>query len=147
MGVAVNWRNDRTASASPKAQAYAKRMRRDPTPHERIVWRALRQRLPIEGTHFRRQMPIGVYIVDFCCLSHRLIIEVDGSQHGTDDVRRHDDKRTRFLASQGFRMLRFWNEEIDRNIDGVLDTIHAALSGTTPTPAPSPQGGGEERVG
>ncbi len=104
------------------------------TDHERRLWLALKQRLPMAGTHFRRQFAIGPYIVDFCCLAHRLIVEVDGEQHGTDDARRYDERRTSYLTSQGFRVLRFWNHEVTREMESVLDTILASIHGGHPHP-------------
>ena len=103
------------------------------TEPERKLWKAMRWRMPVEGTHFRRQVPIGPYIVDFCCLSAKLIVEVDGNQHGTDETQRYDHARTLTLEAQGFRDLRFANEDVNRDIDGVLDTITAAM------PSPSNQ--------
>lgn len=104
------------------------------TDHERRLWRAMKERLPLAGSHFRRQMPIGPYIVDFCCLSERLIVEVDGEQHGTEAARRYDDLRTNYLKSQNFRVLRFWNHEVAREMDSVLDTIFASINGGHPHP-------------
>ena len=69
---------------------------------------------------FRRQVPTGRYIADFCCLSAKLIVELDGSQHA-ENVR--DEERTRYLASKGFRIIRFWNHEVNENLEGVVETI------------------------
>ena len=113
------------------------------TEPERRLWWHLRNRLPLSDTHFRRQVPIGSYIADFCCLGARLVIEVDGGQHTTDQAGAYDNRRTAYLTSQGFRVLRFTNSEVMLNMTTVLDTIHAALVRATPTPSPSPQGGGE----
>jgi very-short-patch-repair endonuclease len=82
-------------------------------------------------------------VVDFCCLKQRLVIEVDGNQHGFDENVERDEVRTRKLEAQGYRVLRFTNREGMTSIDVVLDTIFAALGPTPPTPNPSPQGGGE----
>jgi very-short-patch-repair endonuclease len=113
------------------------------TEPEKRLWWHLRHRLPLDGTHFRRQVPIGRYLADFCCLRSRLVVEVDGGQHGTDAALDYDERRTAYQKAQGYRVLRFANHEVMRSTDVVLDTIHAALSGATPTPGPSPQGGGE----
>jgi very-short-patch-repair endonuclease len=78
-------------------------------------------------------VPIGPYIADFACLAARLIVEVDGSQHGIDRNKLKDDERTRWLESEGYRVIRFWNNEIAENIDGVLDTIYAAVYGSRDT--------------
>ena len=108
---------------------------------ERKLWSVLRNG-QLAGAKFRRQQPIGPYIADFVCQEHRLILEADGGQH-LDNPR--DDRRTSFLASKGYRVLRFWNNDILANIDGVAAVIAAALS--TPHPAqaapesPSPSRG------
>ncbi len=87
------------------------------TDAERKVWQVLRGKLT--GVSFRRQHQIGRYIVDFVCLEKRLVIECDGSQH-TEEA---DKERTRFLENEGFRVLRFWNNEILTNIEGVYEVI------------------------
>ena len=96
------------------------------TDAERILWRHL-WRIPIEGTHFRRQAPVGRYIADF--LSHRLklAIELDGAQHGFEAHRVRDRERDRWFESQGYVVLRFWNHEVKKELDSVLDTIYAAV--------------------
>jgi very-short-patch-repair endonuclease len=118
----------------------ARQMRRVPTEAERKLWWHLRHRLSADGSHFRRQVRIGRYIVDFSCHAARLIIEVDGGQHASKSAA--DDERTRILEANGYRILRFWNNDVLSNIDGVLEEIQRAVT-TTPTPDPSPQGGGE----
>ncbi len=119
-------------------------MRRELTEPERKLWKALRLRLPIDGTHFRRQVPLGSYIADFCSHRAKLVIEVDGNQHGDDQSIARDAIRTAQIEAQGYRVLRFSNHDVVLAIDSVLDTIFAALN-VTPTPDPSPQGGGEAR--
>ena len=116
-------------------------MRAAPTEAEKKLWWHLRHRFTTEGTHFRRQVRLGPYIADF--VSHRagLVIEVDGGQHGDNAIA--DTQRTRFLESEGYRVLRFWNNDVLGNIDGVLEVIQNAIT-ATPTPNPSPQGGGEQ---
>jgi very-short-patch-repair endonuclease len=116
-------------------------MRAVPTEAEKKLWWHLRHHLAAEGTHFRRQVRLGPYIADF--VSHRagLVVEVDGGQHGENVIA--DAQRTRFLEGEGYRVLRFWNNDVLRNIDGVLMIIQHAIT-TTPTPNPSPQGGGEQ---
>jgi very-short-patch-repair endonuclease len=101
----------------------------------------LRHRLGIGETHFRRQVRIDRYIVDFACHAKRLIVEVDGSQHAMRLAA--DTERTKVLEANGYSVLRYWNNEILNNIDGVLEDIQRAITGT-PTPNPSPQGGGEQ---
>jgi very-short-patch-repair endonuclease len=82
-------------------RAAAKRLRADTTPHERILWRALKE-LPVEGTHFRRQAPIGPYVVDFFCPAKHLIIELDGGHHNDDETARRDQERQRWLEQEGY---------------------------------------------
>lgn len=117
------------------------------TPHEVKLWNWLRETIVPAGFHMRRQVAIGDYIVDFACLAARLVIEVDGEQHGTDAGRSADGLRDERLAELGYRVLRFTNREIDREKRVVLDTIYAALSaraGPHPSPSapPSPSGEG-----
>jgi very-short-patch-repair endonuclease len=144
------WNQPPNYAASSRAKANAKALRREMTGPEKRLWWHLRHRLSLEGSHFRRQVAIGPYVVDFCCLPARLVIEVDGNQHGFDGALAYDAKRTAYLEGQGFRVLRFGNHEVMRGIDVVLETIHAALAMATPTPLalrasrPSPQGGGEK---
>ncbi|SEC68718.1 Very-short-patch-repair endonuclease [Rhizobiales bacterium GAS188] len=109
------------------ANAIARSLRKRMTPQEVKLWVKLRE-LKEQGFHFRRQVPRGSYIVDFACLRQRVVIEVDGSQHGTEDHSRRDVVRDRHLASDGLVTLRFWNVEIDRNLDGVVETILAACT-------------------
>ncbi len=159
----------------------ARNMRRVPTHAEKKLWMQLRQ-LPLKGSHFRRQVRLGRYIVDFASHIARLVIEVDGGQHAENQS---DGARTKFIEDQGYRVLRFWNNDVLGNIDGVLEVIRTAISraphlqaesdsvahdalspsplagegrggglgglgatvphSTTPTPDPSPQGGGEKK--
>jgi very-short-patch-repair endonuclease len=110
-------------------RATARRLRKNATDSEVRLWRYLK-RLKTRGTHFRRQMPIGKFVVDFACPAARLIIEVDGSQHGEGEARLRDQLRTEWLESEGYRVLRFWNNEITQNIHGVMDAVYVALYGT-----------------
>lgn len=107
--------------ARPRQVARAKAMRTAMTEPEKRLWWALRHRLP--DLKFRRQFVIGPYIVDFCCLPARLVIEVDGNQHGTDEAQAYDLARTTLIESHGFRVLRFSNHDVMRQLDSVLDTI------------------------
>ena len=140
---------ERPKVSTPAAKRNAPTLRRNQTEPEKRVWALLRRRLPQEGTHFRRQVAFGPYVVDFACLSARLIIEMDGDQHGTEQALRYDAARTAWLKAQGYRVLRFSNRQIMTEAEMVLDTVFAALSGqlepcpSTPTPGLSPQGGGE----
>ena len=128
-------------------------LRRNATDAEKSLWRALKN-VPVYGSHFRRQVPIGPYVADFACLKARLVIELDGGHHSQDDIRAKDEIRSRWLEREGYRVIRFWNAELTENIAGVLDTIYAALYGSLnaeavslPTPPrpigrPSPSRGG-----
>jgi very-short-patch-repair endonuclease len=133
-------RRDRTIA--PPNEAFSRAMRQAPTEAEQKLWWHLRHRLPVPGTHFRRQVRLGRYIVDFASHKAKLVIEIDGSQHAEQAAA--DGERTRFLEAQGYRVVRFWNNEVLTNIDGVLEAIQCALA-ATPTPDPSPQGGGERQ--
>jgi very-short-patch-repair endonuclease len=93
------------------------------TVHERRFWSRLSGRQL--GARFRRQAPIGPYVVDFACFNPRLVIEIDGGQHA--DQEECDGVRDRWLASQGFLVLRFWNNEVDRELDGVMERVREAL--------------------
>jgi very-short-patch-repair endonuclease len=97
-------------------------MRRHPTPSEAILWEHLRRR-SIDGTRWRRQHPIGIYIADFACPTHKLIVEVDGADHSEE----RDAQRDAFLARSGFRVLRVKAWMVERHISVVLDVIRAAL--------------------
>jgi very-short-patch-repair endonuclease len=111
--------------------ASARRLRRDSTDAEKALWRLLRGR-QLSGYKFRRQQPLGRYIVDFVYFSHRLIIEIDGGQHA--DPTPYEEARTRFLESDGFRVLRFWNNEVRENSEGVCERIMEVLGEITPHP-------------
>jgi very-short-patch-repair endonuclease len=133
-------RRDRSV-ASPN-EAFARNMRKVPTEAEKKLWWHLRHRLKTSDTHFRRQVRLGRYIVDFASHGAKLVIEIDGGQHAEQVAA--DAERTRFIEAGGYRVMRFWNNDVLTNIDGVLEAIQHALA-TTPTPDPSPQGGGEQR--
>ncbi len=112
----------------------AKRLRRDLTDAERALWHVLRAHR-FEGIGFRRQMPIGPYIVDFVAHRMRLVVEVDGGQHHTAERVEADRKRDEWLNGRGYRVLRFSNLDVLENIDGVADAIAAALPPSQPSPA------------
>src|SRR5262249_15623756 len=111
------------------ARRNARPLRRDLTDAERNLWRRLRGAQL--GTKFRRQHPYLNYVLDFVCLDAKLVIEIDGSQH-VDSLR--DAERDRVLAAAGFRVLRFWNNEVIEEIDAVMEAIHSAAN-PIPTPA------------
>ena len=110
----------------------AKKLRRDSTEAERALWRYLRAHR-LNGLKFKRQHPLGGYIVDFVCHEARLIIELDGGQH--QERASADADRTRYLESCGYQVVRFWNDEVLKNMEGVLESI---LRSASPSPQPSP---------
>lgn len=103
---------------------YAKAMRSAPTDAEARLWRHLRAKR-FDGFKFKRQQPLGPYIVDFVCFGRRLVIEVDGSQHASQLER--DAARSQWLTGQGFRVCRFWNDEVLRDTQRVLEQIQQML--------------------
>ncbi|MBB3880006.1 very-short-patch-repair endonuclease [Sphingomonas pseudosanguinis] len=105
--------------------------RLNPTDAERRLWRALSRR-QIAGVRFNRQVPVGPYIADFAARSEKLIVEVDGGQH--DERAAYDEARTRYLQAQGWRVIRFWNNDVLGNLEGVVATIERTLADR-----PSPQ--------
>ena len=109
----------------------ARNLRKAMTPQEVKLWVHLRS-WRSRGFHFRRQAPRDGYILDFVCLRSRLIVEVDGSQHNFDDHAARDNKRDRHFIRSGFHVLRFWNNEVDKNLRGVLEAIDAALNNPPP---------------
>ena len=103
---------------------FAKVLRRKGTDAERLLWSRLRNR-QLAGYRFRRQRPIGNYVCDFVCLSDRVVVELDGSQHV--DQADYDARRDSFLRANGYRVLRFWNGDVMDRLDAVLETIFQAL--------------------
>ena len=108
----------------PGSLLRAKRLRRDLTEAERRLWSRLRRR-QLEGHYFRRQVPLGPYVADFACLDGKLVVEVDGGQHAVEADR--DAVRDKWLESRGYRILRFWNNDVLRNTEAVLAEILGAL--------------------
>jgi very-short-patch-repair endonuclease len=120
-----------------RSTPFARRLRRNLTDAERKLWWRLRDRR-LDGWKFRRQAPIEGFIVDFLCIDARLIIELDGGQHA---VRvEADARRTAILEVAGFHVLRFWNNDVLTNLDGVLEEVVATLSPSAPHPNPLPNG-------
>jgi|SRR5579875_1227690 very-short-patch-repair endonuclease len=124
------------------ARARAREMRSHPTSAEGLIWSRLRRR-NVAGAKFRRQYPLLGFIADFCCVEHKLVIELDGDSHG--DREAYDAWRTEKLAARGFRVLRFSNEEVRQNLDGVLEVIWGAVKAPPPSPSPMSNNGGGER--
>ena len=119
----------------------ARRLRRNQTEAERRLWEQLRAN-QLCGFKFRRQYPIGVFIVDFCCFQRRLVVELDGGQHAT--LTEADQRRSTILLSRGYRVLRFWDNEVFKDINAVIERIAEALdvNDKRPSPLPSPKGRG-----
>ena len=115
----------------------ARSLRRDMTEAERRLWWHLRE-LKVKGTHFRRQATIGPYYADFACHERRLVIELDGGGHMQPDRSAKEIFRTRFLKSQGYRVLRFWNTDVLRNTEGVMTMIYETLQQAAVAVAPHP---------
>jgi len=127
------------------ADERARELRQNATDAERILWAELRS-FKRAGMHFRRQAAFGRYIVDFVCHTHKLIVELDGSQHGEDGAVVYDEHRTAYLNCRGYRVMRFWNWEVMKERARVVDVI-ARIAQVPPPEAlrasTSPQGGGE----
>jgi very-short-patch-repair endonuclease len=121
---------------SPNHVEFSRTLRTSATDAERKLWRYLRDS-QLNGARFRRQHPEGIYVLDFACVQQHLAVELDGGQHA-DDVAR-DERRTAFLETQGWRVQRFWNNDVMGNIEGVLTVIAEALvAGNRPPSQPSP---------
>ena len=112
----------------------ARQLRANMTDAERKLWPLLRRK-QLQGFRFRRQVSIGPYVADFACHSARLVVELDGGQHAERIER--DKRRTAWLGSVGYRVLRFWNGEVFTNTEGVLETIRLTLLDPPPQPSPS----------
>jgi very-short-patch-repair endonuclease len=108
-------------------------LRNTATDAERVLWQRLKGR-QLERCKFRRQHPFGDFIVDFACLERRIVVELDGSQHF--DATAYDEARSKFLRASGFVVLRFWNNEVFGEIEGVLEVIRRELVARVRTPSP-----------
>jgi len=104
----------------------AKILRKNMTEQERKLWNILRNN-QFHGLKFRRQVPIGNYVVDFVCEIHNVIIELDGSQHNEQEMIEKDKQRTEFLENKRYKVLRFWNNEVDDNLEGVCEVIYKTI--------------------
>jgi very-short-patch-repair endonuclease len=111
----------------PRPVSLIRELRRNQTDAEIILWARIRNSR-FEGLKFRRQHPVGNYIVDFANLDAKLIIEVDGGQHNESGMIEEDKQRTKWLESKGFKVLRFWNSDVFENLDGVLEKIRESLT-------------------
>lgn len=122
----------------------ARALRRSSTDAEALLWSKLRAR-QLGGLKFRRQHPLEGYVLDFACIEARLAVEIDGGQHAQCDAVQRDDLRTQVIGSCGLRVLRFWNNEVLSNLEGVLQVIAEAAQ-PHPNPLP-PAGEGAESTG
>jgi very-short-patch-repair endonuclease len=123
------------------AHPRARSLRQNMTEAERRLWQILRSH-QMKGYKFRRQVPIGRYVADFVCHEARLIVEIDGGQHDRSSCR--EAARTEFLQNEGYRILRFWNNDVVANLDGVHQTIAGELRRITPTQTLPHHGGGPD---
>jgi len=132
--------SQRMTGIASHTRANARRLRREMTPQERMVWFRLREVNSMLGTHFRRQAPVGRFIADFAEFGRKLIVEIDGAGHGGADDAARDD----WFRAQGFAVLRIWNRDVDANPEGAMQLILDALGldGSVPAP-PSPPHKGE----
>ncbi|MFN0117611.1 MAG: endonuclease domain-containing protein [Elusimicrobiota bacterium] len=119
---------------------FARQLRKDQTKAESVLWYQLRSRR-FFGYKFKRQVPLGPYIVDFYCYELKLVIEVDGGHH--DESRFYDEIRSRYLNTQGLTVIRFWNNEVLSQIEAVLEKMRMGVPG--PHPNPLPQAGEGKR--
>ena len=129
------------ALVSPRKRSQAKSLRRGMTRAETLLWRYIKAH-HLDGVQFRRQTPIGPYIADFCSHRMRLIVEVDGESHDYDERQAHDARRDNWFVSQGYRVLRFTNDDVLQNLEGVVAVIAGALPPSLSLPH---KGGGNDQ--
>lgn len=110
----------------PSTIKRARHLRREAPFPERLVWSRLRGS-QIAGVKFRRQHPVGPYFADFACEALKLIVELDGDTHGTPEQQVYDQRRSAFLEAQGWTVIRFWNSEVLKSLEGTLDRIEEAI--------------------
>jgi very-short-patch-repair endonuclease len=138
------------AAVSERQRNRAKRLRQTMTRAETLLWRHLKADR-IDGLGFRRQVPFRNYIADFACLSVKLIVELDGESHDFDERQKADQYRDTFFVSEGFHVLRFTNEQVMSNLEGVVEVIRQVASSRTSGLPPSPtlphKGGGSTNAG
>ncbi len=116
----------RPKRSNPKTKHKAIQLRKALTPAERKLWSRLRNN-QLNGVSFRRQHAVGKYIPDFCSPKEKLIVELDGGQHAEDEAVRYDNERTKYFESLGYRVIRFWNNQIMKDMNGVILAITYAL--------------------
>jgi very-short-patch-repair endonuclease len=133
------------AVVSPRQRSRAKQLRQTMTRAETLLWRYLKADR-IDGLGFRRQVPIRNYIADFICMSAKIVVELDGETHDFEERQKADQIRDAFFVSEGFKVLRFTNEQLMSNLEGVVETIRQAaidrLRGLPLSPALPHKGGG-----
>jgi very-short-patch-repair endonuclease len=132
------------AVVSERQRSRAKQLRQTMTRAETLLWRHLKANR-MDGVGFRRQTPIGSYVVDFVCFSSKLIIELDGESHDFEERQKSDQRRDAFFATEGFQVLRFTNERVMSNLEGVVEAIRQATSfgaSGLPPSLPLPHKGG-----
>jgi very-short-patch-repair endonuclease len=137
------------AVVSPRQRSRAKQLRQTMTRAETLLWRYLKANR-IDGLSFRRQVPIRNYIVDFICMSAKTIVELDGESHDFEERQKADQSRDAFFVSEGFQVLRFTNEQVMSNLEGVVETIRQAaidrLRDLPLSPALPHKGGGSREA-
>jgi very-short-patch-repair endonuclease len=133
------------AVVSPRQRNRAKQLRQAMTPAETLLWRYVKADR-IDGLGFRRQVPIRNYIADFICMSAKIVVELDGESHDFEEQQKADQKRDAFFVSEGFQVLRFTNEQVMSNLEGVVETIRQTaanrLCGLPLSPTLPHKGGG-----
>jgi very-short-patch-repair endonuclease len=125
--VRVGVRDMSRFTRSKKTTAKARALRRSAREAEKVIWSHLRQ-AQLLGFSFRRQHSVGLFVLDFYCPTARLAIELDGGQHGHSKFMQRDLRRTAWLAAKGIRVIRFWNNDVSSNLEGVLETIAGELA-------------------
>ena len=136
-GDGVNYKIGEAPYSTRKAELleYARELRQNSTDVERIMWKILRNR-QVLNFKFRRQQSVGKYIADFLCTEQKIIIELDGGQHNEERNKIYDLERTKFLEQQGYKVLRFWNIDVLKNLEGVVESIFLSLKHPHPNPLP-----------
>ncbi len=127
-----------------RSKQHAKALRKDLTAAEELLWHDLRKKL-LGGHKFRRQHPVGDYIADFACIKAKMVVEVDGATHGTKEERNYDERRTQYLESQGWKVIRISNQDIYKHRRDVLDHIYVQLPPPPARAGTSPVNGARKR--
>jgi very-short-patch-repair endonuclease len=134
------------AAVSEQQRRHAKRLRSTMTRAETLLWRHIKAGR-VDGLAFRRQVPMHKYIADFVCHSHRLIVELDGESHDFESRIQRDAERDSWFVSQDYTVVRFTNEQVLTNLEGVVEAMRSeAAKQVTPLPVPPPQGGGNPQT-